>query len=149
MITVDFVSEFEKYQVSVSAAVGGAGGGRRLAPLLRPRDAPPYAEFDALEPGAHCTVTVKTMSGKVTSWPASADFTLSQYTVHVVYWLDASLKTCIDIAKLSRCLTSELERCLLLLLDEQPRDVNTRLNFNSSKLFFFYYSTKSAANVID
>ncbi|KAL0839964.1 hypothetical protein ABMA28_016572 [Loxostege sticticalis] len=79
-------SEFEKYQVSVSAAVGGAGGGRRLAPLLRPRDAPPLAEFDALEPGAHCTVTVKTMSGKVTSWPASADFTLKPLPVQDVAW---------------------------------------------------------------
>lgn len=77
-------SEFEKYQVTVSSAGGGGGaggaggGGRRLAPLLRARDAPPTAVFEGLEPGAHYTVTVKTMSGKVTSWPASADFTLSE-----------------------------------------------------------------------
>lgn len=52
-------SEFDKYQVSVS------GEARRLAPLVRSRADAPLAAFDALEPGAHYTVTVKTMSGKV------------------------------------------------------------------------------------
>lgn len=52
-------SEFEKYQVSVS------GESRRLTPVVRARQEPPRCSFDALEPGAHYTVTVKTMSGKV------------------------------------------------------------------------------------
>lgn len=68
-------SEFERYQVSL----GGAGGARRPAPLLRARSEPPQASFDGLEPGAHYTVTVKTMSGKVTSWPATAEVTLREY----------------------------------------------------------------------
>lgn len=69
-------SEFEKYQVSVSGAGSGA---RRLAPVLRARSEPPVCSFDGLEPGATYTVTVKTMSGKVTSWPATTDLTLSKY----------------------------------------------------------------------
>ncbi|XP_046978913.1 tyrosine-protein phosphatase 10D-like isoform X1 [Vanessa cardui] len=73
-------SEFEKYQVSVAAAGAGAAG-RRLPPQLRARDEPPAAAFDGLEPGAHYTVTVKTMSGKVTSWPATADLTLKPLPV--------------------------------------------------------------------
>lgn len=72
-------SEFEKYQVTVSGSGGGGGGGRRLAPVLRYRNETPSCWFEGLEPGAHYTVTVKTMSGKVTSWPATADLTLSQY----------------------------------------------------------------------
>ncbi|XP_047545414.1 tyrosine-protein phosphatase 10D-like isoform X6 [Vanessa atalanta] len=54
------LSEFEKYQVSVSAGAGAAG--RRLPPQLRAREEPPACAFDGLEPGAHYTVTVKTMS---------------------------------------------------------------------------------------
>lgn len=69
-------SEFEKYQVSVS---GSGGGGRRLAPVVRARNDTPACAFDGLEPGAPYTVTVKTMSGKVTSWPAATDLTLSEY----------------------------------------------------------------------
>ncbi|XP_041973305.1 tyrosine-protein phosphatase 10D isoform X2 [Aricia agestis] len=66
-------SEFEKYQVSVAAAGAGA---RRLPAQVRSRDDPPACTFDGLEPGAHYAVSVKTMSGKVTSWPAAADVTL-------------------------------------------------------------------------
>ncbi|XP_047545412.1 tyrosine-protein phosphatase 10D-like isoform X5 [Vanessa atalanta] len=73
------LSEFEKYQVSVSAGAGAAG--RRLPPQLRAREEPPACAFDGLEPGAHYTVTVKTMSGKVTSWPATADLTLKPLPV--------------------------------------------------------------------
>lgn len=69
-------SEFEKYQVSLAAGAGA--GARRLPPQLRARDEPPACSFDGLEPGAHYSVTVKTMSGKVTSWPATADLTLSE-----------------------------------------------------------------------
>ncbi|XP_032511666.1 tyrosine-protein phosphatase 10D isoform X3 [Danaus plexippus] len=74
------LSEFEKYQVSVAA--GGAGAGaRRLPPQLRSRDEPPSASFEGLEPGGHYAVTVKTMSGKVTSWPAATDLTLKPLPV--------------------------------------------------------------------
>ncbi|XP_045764003.1 tyrosine-protein phosphatase 10D isoform X1 [Maniola jurtina] len=75
-------SEFEKYQISVSA--GGAGA-RRLPPQLRSRDEPPYCSFEGLEPGAHYAVTVKTMSGKVTSWPAAADVTLKPLPVRELH----------------------------------------------------------------
>ncbi|CAH2062689.1 unnamed protein product, partial [Iphiclides podalirius] len=83
-------SEFEKYQVSVALAEnGGGGGGRRLAPVVRARDEPTSAAFEGLEPGGHYTVTVKTMSGKVTSWPAAADFTLKPLPVRGLQWRDA------------------------------------------------------------
>lgn len=65
------LTEFDKYQVSVT------GEARRLTPVVRARADPPAAAFDSLEPGARYQVTVKTMSGKVTSWPATADLTLS------------------------------------------------------------------------
>ncbi|XP_068628161.1 tyrosine-protein phosphatase 10D [Battus philenor] len=86
-------SEFEKYQVSVALAesggTGAGSGGRRLPPAVRARDDPTSASFDGLEPGAHYTVTVKTMSGKVTSWPAAADFTLKPLAVRGLRWRDA------------------------------------------------------------
>ncbi|XP_048481180.1 tyrosine-protein phosphatase 10D [Plutella xylostella] len=79
-------SEFEKYQVSLSGGAGGAGGARRAAPLLRGREEPPHARFDSLEPGAHYTVAVKTMSGKVTSWPQAVDLTLKPLPVLNLQW---------------------------------------------------------------
>ncbi|XP_052756791.1 LOW QUALITY PROTEIN: tyrosine-protein phosphatase 10D-like [Galleria mellonella] len=75
-------SEFERYQVSVSTTSGaGTTAGRRAAPVLRARRDPPEWTFDGLEPGAHYTVIVKTMSGKVTSWPATLDLTLKPLPV--------------------------------------------------------------------
>lgn len=75
-------SEFEKYQVSVSSGGGGGGaggaGGRRPAPGVRARNDSLSYSFEGLEPGGRYTVTVKTMSGKVTSWPATAELTLSE-----------------------------------------------------------------------
>ncbi|CAK1578883.1 unnamed protein product [Parnassius mnemosyne] len=87
-------SEFEKYQVSVALAEsggsgGGSGGARRLAPVVRAREEPTSAAFEGLEPGVHYTVTVKTMSGKVTSWPAAADFTLKPLPVRSLRWREA------------------------------------------------------------
>ncbi|KAF9421769.1 hypothetical protein HW555_002450 [Spodoptera exigua] len=76
-------SEFEKYQVSVS---GSGGGGRRLAPVVRARNDTPSCSFEGLEPGAPYTVTVKTMSGKVTSWPAATDLTLKPLPVRDLAW---------------------------------------------------------------
>ncbi|XP_060800520.1 tyrosine-protein phosphatase 10D isoform X3 [Amyelois transitella] len=75
-------SEFERYQVSVA----GAGAARRPAPVLRARNESASAAFDALEPGARYTVVVKTMSGKVTSWPASAEVTLKPLPVRNLSW---------------------------------------------------------------
>ncbi|XP_050561388.1 tyrosine-protein phosphatase 10D isoform X1 [Spodoptera frugiperda] len=80
-------SEFEKYQVSVS---GSGGGGRRLAPVVRARNDTPACAFDGLEPGAPYTVTVKTMSGKVTSWPAATDLTLKPLPVRDLAWRHAA-----------------------------------------------------------
>lgn len=75
-------SEFEKYQVSVS----GTGGGGRRAPVVRARNETPSTSFDGLEPGATYTVTVKTMSGKVTSWPATTELTLKPLPVKTLSW---------------------------------------------------------------
>ncbi|XP_063992536.1 tyrosine-protein phosphatase 10D isoform X4 [Diachasmimorpha longicaudata] len=62
-------SEFDKYQISL-------GGNRRLTPVTINRDDESLWEFKELEPGKTYQVVVKTVSGKVTSWPASGDITL-------------------------------------------------------------------------
>lgn len=77
--------------MSVAAAAGGAAGagaaaGRRLAPVVRARNDTPECAFEGLEPGARYTVTVKTMSGKVTSWPSPADLTLKPLPVRELQW---------------------------------------------------------------
>jgi cadherin 5 type 2 (VE-cadherin) len=70
-----FNSEFDKYQVSISV--------RRQAPVSRMRGEPTVWEFrDNLEPGRSYQVVVKTVSGKVTSWPATGNVTLSKYSVN-------------------------------------------------------------------
>lgn len=64
-------SEFDKYQVSINV--------KRQTPVTRNRGEPTMWEFrDHLEPGKTYQVTVKTMSGKVASWPAIANITLSK-----------------------------------------------------------------------
>ncbi|XP_071631195.1 tyrosine-protein phosphatase 10D isoform X5 [Temnothorax longispinosus] len=68
-------SEFDKYQISL-------GSNRRLAPVTRNRDDENRWEFKDLEPGKTYQVVVKTVSGKVTSWPASGDVTLKPLPVH-------------------------------------------------------------------
>ncbi|XP_076647850.1 protein tyrosine phosphatase 10D isoform X5 [Halictus rubicundus] len=70
----DAISEFDKYQISL-------GGNRRLAPVTRNRDDDSKWEFKDLEPGKTYQVVVKTVSGKVTSWPASGDVTLKPLPV--------------------------------------------------------------------
>jgi len=46
------------------------------------RGEPTVWEFrDNLEPGRSYQVVVKTVSGKVTSWPATGNVTLSKYSV--------------------------------------------------------------------
>ncbi|XP_018572478.1 tyrosine-protein phosphatase 10D [Anoplophora glabripennis] len=63
-------SEFDKYQVSIN-------NGRKSLPVPRPKEEPTFWEFkDNLEPGKTYSVIVKTVSGKVTSWPVTADVTL-------------------------------------------------------------------------
>jgi cadherin 5 type 2 (VE-cadherin) len=77
MLVHSFCSEFDKYQVSISV--------RRQAPVTRMRGEPTMWEFkENLEPGRSYQVVVKTLSGKVTSWPATGNVTLSKYTVTVV-----------------------------------------------------------------
>ncbi|XP_034247190.1 tyrosine-protein phosphatase 10D isoform X1 [Thrips palmi] len=67
-------SEFDKYQVSISV--------RRQPPVTRNRDEPTQWEFrDGLEAGKTYQVLVKTVSGKVTSWPASGNVTLKPLPV--------------------------------------------------------------------
>ncbi|GBP07497.1 Tyrosine-protein phosphatase 10D [Eumeta japonica] len=72
-------SEFERYQVTLS-------GARRLPAIVRTRDEPTLYSFDGLDPGASYTVTVKTMSGKVTSWPSTAELTLKPLPVRDLRW---------------------------------------------------------------
>nr|CAD7427319.1 unnamed protein product [Timema monikensis] len=68
-------SEFDKYQLLISA--------RRAAAVSRLRDEPTTWQFkDNLEPGRTYQVVVKTVSGKVTSWPATANVTLKPLPVH-------------------------------------------------------------------
>ncbi|XP_028520350.1 tyrosine-protein phosphatase 10D isoform X3 [Apis cerana] len=68
------MSEFDKYQISL-------GGNKRLAPVTRNRDDESKWEFKDLEPGKTYQVVVKTVSGKVTSWPANGDVTLKPLPV--------------------------------------------------------------------
>ncbi|XP_076754004.1 protein tyrosine phosphatase 10D isoform X5 [Xylocopa sonorina] len=68
------MSEFDKYQISL-------GGNRRLTPVTRNRDDESKWEFKDLEPGKTYQVVVKTVSGKVTSWPANGDVTLKPLPV--------------------------------------------------------------------
>lgn len=68
-------SEFDKYQVSLSTT-------RRQQGVLKTDESPVSLEFkDNLEPGKTYQVVVKTVSGKVTSWPATADVTLKPFPV--------------------------------------------------------------------
>lgn len=67
-------SEFDKYQISLGPA-------RKQPPVTRLREEPQYYEFkDNLEPGKTYQVIVKTVSGKVTSWPMNGEVTLSEYS---------------------------------------------------------------------
>ncbi|XP_052855612.1 tyrosine-protein phosphatase 10D isoform X1 [Drosophila gunungcola] len=64
------VSEFDKYQVSVATT-------RRQSTVPRSNEPVAFYDFrDIVEPGETFNVIVKTVSGKVTSWPASGDVTL-------------------------------------------------------------------------
>lgn len=69
-------SEFDKYQVSL-------GSNRRFPPVTRNRyeEDSTMWEFNDLEAGKSYQVVVKTVSGKVTSWPASGDITLKPLPV--------------------------------------------------------------------
>lgn len=79
-------SEFDKYQISL-------GSNRRLAPVTRNRDDENRWEFKDLEPGKTYQVVVKTVSGKVTSWPASGDVTLSMLSTSHSLPLNLAAKT--------------------------------------------------------
>nr|XP_036218384.1 tyrosine-protein phosphatase 10D isoform X3 [Bactrocera oleae] len=70
------ISEFDKYQVSLAAS-------RRQSTVSRNNDPIAYFDFrDITEPGKTFNVIVKTVSGKVTSWPAAGDVTLRPLPVH-------------------------------------------------------------------
>lgn len=70
------MSEFDKYQVSLSNS-------RRQQNVPRTGDVVNWLEFrENLEPGRTYQVTVKTVSGKVTSWPATGDITIRPLPVN-------------------------------------------------------------------
>nr|CAH7752185.1 unnamed protein product [Callosobruchus chinensis] len=66
-------SEFDKYQISL--------GTKKTPPVPRPKEESTQLEFNNLEPGKTYSVIVKTVSGKVTSWPVSAEVTLKPLPV--------------------------------------------------------------------
>lgn len=69
------MSEFDKYQISISTS-------RRQQTVPRSNENYAYLDFkENLEPGRTYQVIVKTVSGKVTSWPASGDVTLKPLPV--------------------------------------------------------------------
>ncbi|XP_045478955.1 tyrosine-protein phosphatase 10D isoform X2 [Harmonia axyridis] len=68
-------SEFDRYQISLGTV-------RKLPPITRLKNESTYWELkDNLEPGRTYSVIVKTVSGKVTSWPASTEVTLKPLAV--------------------------------------------------------------------
>lgn len=72
---MSLTSEFDKYQISL-------GNLRKPPPVPRSKDEPTDWEFkDNLEPGKTYSVVVKTVSGKVTSWPVSGDVTLGNLAI--------------------------------------------------------------------
>lgn len=55
-------------------------------PIMRNRDEPTEWEFhENLVPGQTYSVLGKTVSGKVTSWPATVNVTLSQYIFIIAF----------------------------------------------------------------
>lgn len=68
-------SEFDKYQVSYGS------GKKQALPVTRSKEEQAtWWEFrDGLVPGKKYQVVVKTVSGKVASWPANGEVTLSKY----------------------------------------------------------------------
>lgn len=69
-------SEFDKYQISL-------GNNRRVSPITKNRHDHDSTScyFASLDPGKTYQVVVKTVSGKVTSWPANNDITLKPLPV--------------------------------------------------------------------
>ncbi|XP_063234595.1 tyrosine-protein phosphatase 10D isoform X2 [Bacillus rossius redtenbacheri] len=71
----DGTSEFDKYQLLLST--------RRATPVTLNREEPTVYEFkDNLEPGRTYQLVVKTVSGKVGSWPATGNVTLKPLPVY-------------------------------------------------------------------
>ncbi|KAF6198980.1 hypothetical protein GE061_007003 [Apolygus lucorum] len=72
-------SEFDKYQISMNLKRQGQGSS---APVTRNKDEPTLQTFkDGLEPGQTYQVLVKTVAGKVSSWPAAVNVTLQPLPV--------------------------------------------------------------------
>lgn len=68
------ISEFDKYQIVI--------GLRRPTSVSRTREEPTTWEFkENLDPGRTYQIVVKTVSGKVTSWPATGNVTLKPLPV--------------------------------------------------------------------
>ncbi|XP_014240929.1 tyrosine-protein phosphatase 10D isoform X2 [Cimex lectularius] len=70
-------SEFDKYQISINLRRQGS-----VPPITRNRSDPTFQTFkEGLEPGQTYHVLVKTVSGKVTSWPVAVNVTLKPLPV--------------------------------------------------------------------
>ncbi|XP_055635341.1 tyrosine-protein phosphatase 10D isoform X2 [Toxorhynchites rutilus septentrionalis] len=86
-------SEFDKYQVSISATR------RQQAVLRNDNENMAWLEFkDNLDPGKTYQVVVKTVSGKVTSWPATGEVTLKPLPVKSLYSFTDSKTSIITIS---------------------------------------------------
>lgn len=71
-------SEFDKYQVSINVRRPSSSS----TPITKSRDEPTMCEIsEGLEPGRTYQVLVKTVSGKVASWPAAVNVTLKPLPV--------------------------------------------------------------------
>lgn len=61
---------------------------KRQVPITRNRGEPTTWEFkEHLEPGKTYQVSVKTMSGKVASWPATGNVTLSKIITSIFVYI--------------------------------------------------------------
>lgn len=91
LLFIEIFSEFDKYQLSLVTT-------RKPPPIPRPKEEPTYWEFkDNLEPGKTYSVIVKTVSGKVTSWPVTAEVTLSKcYNIYKMMHVDVIISFAID-----------------------------------------------------
>lgn len=68
---MEWNSEFDRYQIQNTGE-----GTKKWTPVTVQREGSPVAVFDKnLEPGRTYSVAVKTLSGKVASWPSTANVT--------------------------------------------------------------------------
>jgi hypothetical protein len=95
---------------------------RNKQQITKLREEPTFIEFkENLEPGKTYTLTVKTVSGKVSSWPTTADVTLSEssrWRVPQLHKYNCRTSTCDGFGRRHR----RQERRRQHILDSQSRE---------------------------